>query len=295
MIYLNLSKDYNPFDSTNDETIRWKIIEEIDGKKLPKPRFELLSTFGNVMGIVITSKLETINDIYILASAVQAIKEEDKNVKRVLFTPNLWEDDIIAANTVKNIIEPLGFEEIATHQINENRLKTLLGNVTNAEMIGFLNEALTFIEKDEEPEEKKDEETVFETEPDKDAIFLAIRSDEGRYIKDTATLLGYGYNEANIIKKASGKLLIEPYDDDSLEETKEVIIFTESINDWNVDKINHVIMKLHSMDKIVHIITIHLQTNDIDYDFVEKVFCTDSYEIDNDNPKNYVIEASKFV
>ena len=291
MIYLNLTKGYNPFDSGEQDTIRWETEESEDGFD----QFKLLSTFGYVPGIVITTKLQTIDDLFLLVEAVKALEKENNSVKWALFCPDYYNEDENVAEAIAQIINSLEFEEIATHQITENKLKSLTKNIFDSELIQFISKSLNNNEEaDEEGDEIKD---ALEQVSKDDRIFVAIRDDEYEYVKDTASLLGYGSNKVSFIEKFDKHP--EPYfykELDKDQELKEIIVFTERVNDDTVKHINTAGDFLRSIfpEAEIKLTTIHLGFEDVDMDIFDKVYSTDSHVGITKDPKRYIVEAKEF-
>ena len=291
MIYLNLTEGYNPFDSGEQDTIMWKTEESKDGFN----EFKLLSTFGYVPGIVITTRLKTIDELFLLVEAVKALEIENNSVKRALFCPDYYHDDDIIAEAIAQIVNSLEFEEIATHQITENKLKSKTKNIFNSELIQFISRSLN---EDENEEEDDDEiKDALEAIAKDDSIFIAIRDNEYEYVKDTASLLGYGSNKISFIEKFDK--YPEPYlykDIKDVDVLKEVIIFTERVDEDNIAMVNGAgdYIKGTYPEATLKLCTVHLVCEDVDMTIFDRLYTTDSLIHEVKDPRRFVIEAKEF-
>lgn len=276
MIYLNLTEGYNPLESQEQETIKW--IEEDEGGK---PKFRLESTFGSTDLLVVTTKLDMAIDLFRLQQAMIAVEHENKAIDKVLFVPDYSEEDELRARVIAGVINQMGFNEVATQNFKSNDLKLLTEGILEIEMIEFITDSLVNVEGYLQQEDDEN--------PVAKPIIISVEDEEEEYVSETAALLGLEYSRFHYIPTEYKDHFFFGHKID--EKDRNLVIITEKIDRTNVDKINKMIMKLSSLPiKEVSIITIHLNTDDIDYDFISAVYTTDSYEIDISNPKNFLIK-----
>ena len=280
MIYINLTNGYNPFDTTEQDTVQWDLVTMQNGIELKFPIFRLKSAFGNTGGIVFTSRLESLDDIYRLQLAVEAVKRENPHVSRVLFCPDYYfGDKYMVSNVFSKMINSLEFDEISTLKFSNDYINNITDSVFNVDMLTFLSIAFSDI-----GDENKD-----------NMIIMSIDHNESKYIKDIVELNGLHYDKITSLEKETGETYFLRRGSEPLSD-KIITIIIERIDDKNIKYVNSILEFINRFQNVtINIIVIHLDTEKLNYDLINKVYVTDSHENDILNEKNFIIQSSDFL